>query len=89
MCFPTVRDRAPRLGGDVPASERRERARELRALGEDRSQRHRDARRGARADGIVSGRQAGRIEVLTEDYLPVYLPTAGWDGCPRFDVTVE
>jgi threonylcarbamoyladenosine tRNA methylthiotransferase MtaB len=80
---------ARRLGGDVPASERRERARELRALGEDRSQRHRDARRGARADGIVSGRQAGRIEVLTEDYLPVYLPTAGWDGCPRFDVTVE
>ncbi len=27
--------------------------------------------------------------VLTEDYLPVYLPVAGWDGSPRFAVTVQ
>jgi len=29
------------------------------------------------------------VEVLTEDYLSVYLPTHDWNGRPRFEVTVS
>jgi hypothetical protein len=29
------------------------------------------------------------VEVLTEDYLSVYLPTDQWNGHPRFEVTVR
>ncbi len=79
---------ATRLGRDVPAPARRARARELRELAERKATAYRAARRGGGADGVVSGRQGGRIEVLTEDYLSVYLPVEGWDGRPRFDVTV-
>ena len=45
-------------------------------------------RRGARADGVVSGRRHGQLEVLTEDYLTVYYPIEQWDLRPRFEVMV-
>jgi threonylcarbamoyladenosine tRNA methylthiotransferase MtaB len=66
-----------------------ERAAALRELGEAKARAHRAGRTGQRADGVVSGRLAGRIDVLTEDYLSVYLPTEQWDGRPRFEVTVN
>jgi len=37
---------------------------------------------------VVSGRREGKLEVLTEDYLSVYLPIADWSGRPRFEVMV-
>jgi hypothetical protein len=40
------------------------------------------------ADGVASGRMAGRLDVLTEDYLSVYVPVEEWDGRPRFPVKV-
>jgi len=90
--FPfSVRPDAPaaRLGDPVPASVIAARARELRQLGEAKGAAYRGARRGARADGVMSGRGAGRVEVVTEDYLSVYLPVDGWDGRPRCEVTVD
>ena len=42
-----------------------------------------------RADGVVCGRGEGKVEVLTEDYVSVYLPTDEWNGRPRFEVTVR
>jgi hypothetical protein len=57
-------------------------------LGERKAAAHRAVRRGARADGVVSGRQGGRLEVLTEDYLTVYYPSDAWDLRPRFEVTI-
>src|SRR3989475_8540671 len=73
----------------LPISVVRDRARELRELGDAKARAHRGRRCGQRADGVVSGRGAGRLEVLTEDYLSVYLPVADWDGRPRFDITVR
>ncbi len=80
---------APRLGESVPAAEARARAAELRALGAAKATAYRAAQRGRRADGVVCGRQGGRVEVLTEDYLPVYLGSDRWDGPQRLDVTVD
>ena len=65
------------------------RARELRELGETKARAYRAARRGQQADGVVSGRAGGRVDVLTEDYLSIYLPTDRWDGRPRFDLIVD
>jgi len=65
------------------------RARELREIGETKARAYRGRRAGGRADGIVSGRSGGRVDVLTEDYLSVYLPTDRWDGRPRFDLIVD
>ncbi len=65
------------------------RARELRELGEAKARAHRARRVGQRADGVVAGRLGGRLDVLTEDYLSVYLPSDRWDGRPRFDITVD
>jgi hypothetical protein len=67
----------------------RERAAELRALGKAKAVAHRAARRGAAADGVASGRAGGRVDVLTEDYLSVYVPVERWDGARRFPVTVN
>ncbi|HET7791064.1 MAG TPA: MiaB/RimO family radical SAM methylthiotransferase [Gemmatimonadales bacterium] len=64
------------------------RARELRELGEAKARAHRARRTGARADGVVSGRRRGLLDVLTEDYLSVYLPSDSWDGRARFEVTI-
>ncbi|MGH7608302.1 MAG: MiaB/RimO family radical SAM methylthiotransferase [Gemmatimonadales bacterium] len=95
--FPfSVRPDAPaaKLGDPVPPAVIRARARELRALGEAKARGHRARRRGQRADGVVAGRQGGRVEALTEDYLPVYVPTDRWNGAPgspppRFEVVID
>ena len=89
--FPfSVRPDAPaaRMSDRVPETAARERARELRALGDAKAAAHRAARRGGRADGVVCGRVNGRVDVLTEDYLSVYLSSQAWDGRPRLDATV-
>jgi len=79
---------AGRLGERVCPGMIRERARELRERGEAKARAHRVRRQGQRADGVVCGRREGKVEVLTEDYLSVYLPTHDWNGRPRFEVTV-
>ena len=80
---------AGRLGERVPPGIIRERARELRERGEAKARAHRVRRQGQRADAVVCGRREGKVEVLTEDYLSVYLPTHDWNGRPRFEVTVS
>jgi len=80
---------AGRLAARVPPGTIRDRARQLRECGEAKARAHRAHREGQRADGVVSGRGAGKVEVLTEDYLSVYLPTDDWNGRPRFEVTVR
>jgi threonylcarbamoyladenosine tRNA methylthiotransferase MtaB len=80
---------AARLAGAVPPDAVWQRARELRALGEAKARVYRAARLGQSADGVVTGRGAGKVEVLTQDYLSVYLPVAEWDGRSRFEVTVN
>jgi len=90
--FPfSVRPDAPaaRLSGQLPPAVIRERARELRELGENKAAAYRAGRIGQSADGVVSGRHQGRLEVMTEDYLSIYLDTDLWDGRPRFEVTVN
>lgn len=90
--FPfSVRPDAPaaRLSGQLSPAVIRDRARELRELSEIKAGAYRARRRGQTADGVVSGRHQGRLEVMTEDYLSVYLDTDLWDGRPRFEVTVN
>ena len=90
--FPfSVRPDAPaaRLAGQLPPDVIRARARELRELGEAKAAVHRAHRRGQTADGVVTGHRQGQIEVMTQDYLSVYLDTHLWDGRPRFEVTVN
>ena len=50
---------------------------------------YRAQRVGQLADGVVSGRLQGRLEVMTQDYLNVYLDSGEWDGRPRFEVMVN
>jgi len=80
---------AGRLGERVRPGAIRDRARELREFGEAKARAYRARRQGQRADGVMCGRQAGKVEVLTEDYLSVYVPTDQWNGRPRFEVTVR
>ena len=80
---------AARLGAPVPPRVLHQRARELRDLGEAKARRHHAGRVGRRADGVVSGHRAGKVEVLTQDYVSVYLPTHEWNGSARFEVTVR
>ncbi|MGH7538916.1 MAG: tRNA (N(6)-L-threonylcarbamoyladenosine(37)-C(2))-methylthiotransferase MtaB, partial [Gemmatimonadales bacterium] len=90
--FPfSVRPDAPaaKLRGGLPHALVRERARELRALGDAKAAAYRRSRGGGRGDGVVCGRQGGRVEALTEDYLTVYLSSHAWDGRTRLDVTVN
>ena len=90
--FPfSVRPDAPaaRLPGPVPSDVIRERARALRELGDAKAAAYRRRRSGQTADGVVTGRQKGQIEVMTEDYLSVYLDTDRGDGRPRFEVAVD
>ena len=90
--FPfSIRPDAPaaRLPGQLASEVIRERARELRELGEAKAAAHRQCRTGQAADGVVTGHRKGQIEVMTEDYLSVYLDTDLWDGRPRFEVTVN
>ena len=62
---------------------------ELRALGAAKGDAYRAGRRGRRADGVACGHAGGRVDVLTEDYLTVYLGSDRWDGTPRLDVTID
>ncbi len=90
--FPfSVRPDAPaaRLSAQLPPEMIRARARELREVGETRAAAYREHRRGQTADGVVTGRRKGQVEVMTQDYLSVYLDTHLWDGRPRFEVTVN
>ncbi len=90
--FPfSVRPDAPaaKLPGQVPPDVIRARARELRELGESKAAAYRAARAGQAADGVVSGRQGGRVEVLTQDYLSVYVRSEAWSGRPRFEVVID
>ena len=80
---------AARLGAPVPPRVLHQRARELRDLGEAKARRHHAGRVGQRADGVVTGHGAGKVEVLTQDYVSVYLPTQEWNGSARFEVTVR
>ncbi|HXL08562.1 MAG TPA: MiaB/RimO family radical SAM methylthiotransferase [Gemmatimonadales bacterium] len=80
---------AARLGAPVPPPVLHQRARELRELGEAEARRHHAGRVGQPADGVVSGHGAGKVEVLTQDYVSVYLPTQEWNGSARFEVTIR
>jgi threonylcarbamoyladenosine tRNA methylthiotransferase MtaB len=80
---------AARLSGQLPPDVIRDRARELREVGEAKATAYRAGRVGQTADGVVTGHGKGQIEVMTEDYLSVYLDTDLWDGRPRFEVTVN
>jgi threonylcarbamoyladenosine tRNA methylthiotransferase MtaB len=80
---------AARLPQPVAPALVRDRARELRELGEAKERAYRVTRLGRRADGVVCGRGEGKVEVLTEDYLSVYLPVDAWDGRPRLEITIR
>ena len=80
---------AARLSDQLTPALVNARARELRELGEAKARGYRGRRRGQRADGVVAGRAGGRVDVLTEDYLSVYLPSDRWDGRPRLDLIVD
>jgi threonylcarbamoyladenosine tRNA methylthiotransferase MtaB len=80
---------AAKLSGQVAPDVITARARELRELGDAKATAYRARRVGQRADGVVSGRLGGRVDVLTEDYLSVYLPSDRWDGRPRLAITVD
>ena len=90
--FPfSVRPDAPaaKLREQLPAEVVRERARELRELGDAKQRAYRAVRVGQTADGVLSGHGAGKVELLTADYLSVYLPIAEWNGRSRCEVTVR
>ena len=90
--FPfSVRPDAPaaRLSDQLSPATVHGRARELRQLGEAKARAYRASRVGQTADGVMSGHGVGQIELLTQDYLSVYLPTTEWDGRPRREVTVR
>ncbi len=57
-------------------------------MGERKTKAYRERREGQNADGVVSGRLAGQLDVVTQDYLSVYLSTDGWDGRARFEVRI-
>jgi threonylcarbamoyladenosine tRNA methylthiotransferase MtaB len=80
---------AAKLGEQLGPAVIQRRARELRELGEAKARTYRARRTGQRADGVVSGRQGGKVDILTEDYLSVYLPSDRWDGRPRLAITVD
>jgi len=80
---------AARLSDQHGPATIRARAAELRALGAERAAAYRAARTGGRGDGVVTGHQGGQVEVLTQDYLTVYLSSRAWDGRPRIDITVS
>src|SRR5207245_5283332 len=80
---------AVRLSDQLSPAAVHRRARELRELGEAKQRAYRARRVGQTADGVMSGHGAGQMELVTQDYLSVYLPTAQWDGRPRCEVTVR
>ena len=80
---------ATRLPDPVTPAIVRDRARELRELGEAKARAYRLTRLGRRADGVVCGRGEGKVELLTADYLSVYLPVEEWDGSARLEITIR
>jgi len=80
---------AARLPQPVAPALVRDRACELRELGEAKERAYRVRRLGQRADAVVCGRREGKVDVLTEDYVSVYLPVAEWDGATRFEITIR
>jgi len=79
---------AAKLHDQLPPATIRARAAELRALGDQKAKSYRERRKGQFADGVVSGRLAGKLDVVTQDYLSVYLSTDRWDGRARFEVRI-
>src|SRR5438552_11300572 len=80
---------AARLGVPVPPRVLHQRARQLRQLGVAKASRPHAARERQTADGVVSGHGAGKVEVRTQDYVSLYLPTQEWNGSARFEVTIR
>lgn len=80
---------AARLSGQVSPDVIRARARDLRELGAAKTAAYRARRRGGWGDGILSGRQGGKVELLTEDYLSVYIRSEDWTGQSRFAVEID
>ena len=78
---------ALRMDGDVPATVSRERAAELRAIGEAKAAAHRARRVGGQADVVVVG-DGARREGLTEDYLTVSLADPSMPRRSRFAGTL-
>lgn len=68
---------ARRLGPPVGPQEVAARSRELRQLAAAKKAAYQARRDGGRADVVLLEHRVGRFEGLTEDYLTVYLPTAG------------
>ncbi|HEY2851010.1 MAG TPA: hypothetical protein VGI97_14115, partial [Gemmatimonadaceae bacterium] len=79
---------AVKLGREVPASVSRDRAAELRALGEQKAAAHRAARVGGSADVVVVG-DGHRREGLTEDYLSVRVVDAALPRRSRMCMTLS
>lgn len=78
---------APRMDGEVAAAVSRDRAAELRALGESKAAAHRARRAGGHADIVVVG-EGVRREGLTEDYLTVSLEDPSMPRRSRFAGTL-
>jgi threonylcarbamoyladenosine tRNA methylthiotransferase MtaB len=78
---------ARRIGPAVPPDITQARSAQLRGLADEKQVVHRRRRAGARADVVVLGRQRGRYQGLTEDYLDVYLPSVKV-APPRFSGTL-
>lgn len=74
---------AVRMGGEVPAAVSRDRAAELRAIGEGKAAAYRAGRTGGAADVVVVG-DGSRREGLTEDYLSVALADGSMPRRTRF-----
>jgi threonylcarbamoyladenosine tRNA methylthiotransferase MtaB len=74
---------AGRLGPPVDPSVAAARSAELRALAAEKGAAYRRRRHGGPADVVVLGRQRGRVQGLTEDYLEVSFP-ADRSYPPRF-----
>jgi threonylcarbamoyladenosine tRNA methylthiotransferase MtaB len=79
---------AERLPNSVPEAVRRERAAELRAIGEQKSRAYRGSRAGGAADVIVIGHEGGHRDGLTEDYLQVELAAPAPARGERFRATL-
>ncbi len=79
---------AVKMGRDVPAAVSRERAAELRALGEEKAAAHRAARAGGSADVVVIGDGSARTG-LTEDYLTVDLADPSIARRTRFNAKLS
>ena len=75
---------AVRMSGEVPAAVSRERAAELRVMGEEKAAAYRAGRAGGAADVVVVG-DGSRREGLTEDYLSVALADESMPRRTRFE----